>query len=69
MNILFVKCESKASMKKKNRRATVKLNRRNGKVKSGFCTCPAGKSAYCNHVIGLLFEIADYSFLPLSRVP
>ena len=30
---------------------------------------PAGNSTYCNHVVGLLFEIADYSLHQLSRVP
>ena len=30
---------------------------------------PAGNSTYCNHVMGLLFEIADYSLHKLSRVP
>ena len=56
-------------MKKEKRRVVVKLNRRNGKVESGSCTCPAGNSACCNHVMGLLFEIADYSLHRLSRVP
>ena len=65
----YVKCDCKASMKKEKRRVTVKLNRRNGKVESGSCTCPTGNSAYCNHVMGLLFEIADYSLHQLSRVP
>ena len=49
-------------MKKEKRRVTVKLNRKNWKVESGSCTCPAGNSANCNHVLGLLFEIADYFF-------
>ena len=56
-------------MKKEKRRVTVKFNRRNGKVESSSCTCPAGNSAYCNHVMGLLFEIADYSLHQLSKVP
>ena len=56
-------------MKKEKRRATVKLNRRNGKVESGSCTCAAGNSAYCNQILRLLFEIADYSLHQLSRVP
>ena len=25
------------------------------------CSYPAGASSYCNHIIALLFEIADYS--------
>ena len=56
-------------MKKEKRRVKVKLNRRNRKVESGSCTCPAGNSAYCNRVIGLLLKIADYSLHQLSRVP
>ena len=40
----YVKCECKASMKKENKRVTVKLNSRNGKAESGSCTCPAGNS-------------------------
>ena len=56
-------------MKKDKRRVTIKLSRRNGKTEPGFCTCPAENSAYCNHVMGLPFEIADYSLQELSRVP
>ena len=33
------------------------------------CTCPAGRSGYCNHVMGLLFELADYSLQQLKVVP
>ena len=65
MNI-YVKC--KASMKKEKRRVTVKLSRGNGKVESGSCNSPAGNSSYRNHVIGLLFETADYSLHQLSGV-
>ena len=65
----YVKCDCKASMKKEKRRVTVKLNRRNRKVESGSCTYPAGNGAYCKHVMGLLFEIADYSLHQLSKVP
>ena len=56
-------------MKKEKRRVIVKLNRKNAKVESGSCTCPARNSAYCNHVMGLLFEIADYSLRQLIKVP
>ena len=45
------------------------LNRKNGKVESGSWTCPAGNSAYCNHVMELLFEIVDYFLHQLSTVP
>ena len=53
----YVKCECKASIKKDNRIVTVKLNRSFGKVESGSCTCPDGNSAYCNHVMGILFKL------------
>ena len=65
----YIKRDCKASVKKEKRKVTAKLNRRNEKVKSGSCTCPTGGSAYCNHVMGLLFEIADYSLHQLSKVP
>ena len=44
------------------RRVTVKLNRRNGKIKSR-------NSTNCNHIMGLLFESEDYALYQLNRVP
>ena len=44
------------------RRVTVKLNRRNRKIKSR-------NSTNCNHTMGLLFESADYTLFQLNRVP
>ena len=38
-------------------------------VSSADCSCPAGKSGYCNHVMALLLELADYSLRGLKRVP
>ena len=38
-------------------------------VSSADCSRPAGKSGYCNHVIGLLLELADYSLRGLKKVP
>ena len=38
-------------------------------VSSADCSCPAGKSGYCNHVIALLLELADYSLRGLKKVP
>ena len=60
----YVKSECKASVKREKKKVTLKLNRRNGKFESCSCTCPAG-----NLVMGILFEIADYSLHQLSRVP
>ena len=41
------------------------------RVNSGknTCSCPAGLSGYCNHVMALLFELADYSLNQLFGVP
>ena len=38
-------------------------------VSSADCSRPAGKSGYCNHVMGLLLELADYSLRGLKKVP
>ena len=46
---LLVKCLCKASMKKLNRHVTVHINRKTSAVEKASCTCPAGKSGYCNH--------------------
>ena len=48
-------------MKKEKRSVAVKLSTITSKVLDGSCSCPAGKSGYCNHVIAMLLEIADYS--------
>ena len=59
----------RASMKKENRYVEVSLCRSTGAVLSGRCTCPAGASGYCNHVMALLFELADYSLNLLQCLP
>ena len=33
------------------------------------CSCPAGKSGYCNHVMALLYEILKYCLNQLTEVP
>ena len=38
-------------------------------VSSADCSCPAGKRGYCNHVMALLLELADYSLGGLKKVP
>lgn len=45
------------------------LDKKSGNVLMAQCSCPAGKSGYCNHVMALLFEIADYSLSQLKAVP
>lgn len=64
-----VKGKCKASMKNQFRDIEVCLSRTDGNVLSGKCSCPAGNSSYCNHIMALLFEIADYSLNGLSVVP
>ena len=48
-------------MKKERRPVAVKLSTITSKVLDGSCSCQAGKSGYCNHVIAMLLELADYS--------
>ena len=64
-----IKAFCKASMKKEKRSVSVTLDKKNGEVKCAKCSCPAGKSGYCNHVMALLFEIADYSLNRLKCIP
>ena len=64
-----VKAKCKASMKKEIREVEVSLNRETGLVVFWKCSCSAGKSGYCNHVMALLFELADYSLNQLETVP
>ena len=56
-------------MKKEKRSVSVTLDKKNGEVKCAKCSCPAGKSGYCNHVMALLFDIADYSLNRLKCIP
>ena len=64
-----VKCQCQASMKKVLRFVSVTIDRKTGLVISSSCTCPAGKSGSCNHVMAILFELADYSLRGLRTVP
>ena len=57
------------SMKKGKRNMFVALDKCSGTVVHADCSCPAGKCGYCNHVMGLLFEIADYSLHNLKEIP
>ena len=38
------------------------------KVIDGSCSCPARKSGYCNHVMALLLELAEYSLSEFQSV-
>ena len=65
--VFYVKGHCKASMKQK-RSAAVKLTTITSKVLDGSCSCPARKSGYCNHVMALLLELADYSLSQFKYV-
>ena len=67
--IFIVKASCRASMKQVKRNMRVTLNRESGVVGDAKCDCPAGKSGYCNHLMALLFELADYSLSELKSVP
>ena len=54
-------------MKNEKRSMTVTLNKSSGVVDSATCSCPAGKSGYCNHIMALLFEVADYSLTSIRE--
>ena len=67
--VFYVKGLCKASMKKEKCSAAVKLTTITSKVLDGSSSCPAGKSGYCNHVMTLLLELADYSLSQFKSVP
>ena len=67
--VFYVKGLCKASMKKEKCSVAVKLSTITSKVLDGNCSCPAEKSGYCNHVMTLLQELADYSLSQFKSVP
>ena len=56
-------------MKRQIRSTEVGLNKVNCDIIFAKCNCPAGESGYSNHIMALLFEIADYSLHQLISVP
>ena len=56
-------------MKKLSRHVVVHINRRTSNVEKVRCNCPADLSGYCNHVMALLLELAEYSLNSLSVIP
>ena len=58
-NHFVVKCQCQASMKKVPRFVSVTIDRKTGLVISGSC----------NHVMAILFELADYSLRGFRTVP
>ena len=45
------------------------MNRATSMVSSAGCSCHAGKRWYCNHVMALLLEVADYFLRGFRKVP
>ena len=45
------------------------LCKKYSKVISSHCSCLAGNSSYCNHIMVILYEIADFSLNSLKSVP
>ena len=66
-SVFYVKGLYKASLKKEKHSVAVKLSTITSKVLDGSCSCPAGKSGYCNHVMALLLELANYSLSRFSQ--
>ena len=67
-NTFTIKGKCCASMKKIKRDVVVTLTRKTSRVEKAKCSCPAGASSYCNNIIALLFEIADYPLKHLTEV-
>ena len=56
-------------MKRELRSMKVAINKVNCDIVFAKCNCPAGESGYCNNIMALLFEIADYSLHQLISIP
>ena len=68
-NALTMKAKCSASKKKIKRDIVVTIPRKTSKVEKAKCSCLGGASCYCNHMIAVLFEIADYFLKGLTEVP
>ena len=66
--IFYVKQKRKASIKREITLIDFGRNKVNCVTIFAKCSCPAGESGYCNDVMVLLFQIADYSLHQLISV-
>ena len=57
------------SLKKEKRFVQMHLCIKSSKVVSSICSCLDGGSGYYNHIMAMLYEIADYSLSSLKSVP
>ena len=67
--VFVLKSKCRASMKREFHLQQVSLFLDSGEVASSSCSCKAGKSGYCNHVMALLIEVAEYSLHQLKEIP
>ena len=56
-------------MKREIRSMEVGINKINCDIIFAKCSCPAGDSGYFNHILALLFDIADNSLHQLISIP
>ena len=56
-------------MKREIRSMKVKLCKKIGIVEHARCNCPAGESGFCNHVMTILFQLADFSLHQVKDIP
>lgn len=69
-NFCYVKGACKASKRAKTIYwISVAFHQESGSVLYANCQCPSGKSGYCNHIMAMLMELAEYSLLQLARIP
>ena len=45
------------------------ISRLTSSVRKVYCSCPAGYCGYWNHVMALLFKLAEYSSNLLENIP
>ena len=56
-------------MKNEIRDLMVYVSRLTISVRKAYYSCSAGNGGYCNHVIALLFELAEYSLCLFENIP
>ena len=67
--IFYVKEKCKASMKRDIRSMEVGITKINCDIIFAKCSCPAGDSGCFNHILALLFDIADNNLHQLISIP
>ena len=55
--IFYVKGKCKASMKREIRSMEISINKVNYDIIFEKCSCPAGESSYCTHIMALCWRL------------